>query len=510
MPLPNFTPEQPTFFGEAIPFVMKNWLQKVWRYIRNVTVVAPVQTVSFSGDFDTYFYPIDTTAGGITATLPPASDCMGKQYVFELKAGANPVAFAVTGSDTFSPAAPTNLTVLGTSSIFISNGISIWYQVAFISAAGGGGTITTQDEGVLLSATVTTLNFVGAGVTASGAGATTTVTVPAATISTQDEGGALSSTVTTLNFVGAGVTATGAGATTAVNIPGTHQVLGWGDGSDGAFTADGVAVPAWATLVGSVYTMTRPAHLTTLTVNAGITIIARYPGTCNVVLVLNGTMHVNGGNAVTSTAGTAGAVGSTYFGAGAAGGNGAVGAANGSNSAAMPNGCGAAGGAGGIDGAGHSAGLATYTDLSTIATTLGSAQLFMDCPATRVGVFFTKTGQDGLFGGGGGSGGGSSAGGVAGGGGGAAGVLLWYAKTISGTGTGVMSANGGNGANASAGVAGGGGGGGAGYLCLWTQTANYASIISVTVTGGIGGTGLGTGATGANGGTGRLNVFVTI
>lgn len=39
-------------------------------------------------------------------------------------------------------------------------------------------TITTQEEGVTLSSTVTTLNFVGAGVTAAGAGATTTITIP--------------------------------------------------------------------------------------------------------------------------------------------------------------------------------------------------------------------------------------------------------------------------------------------------------------------------------------------
>lgn len=41
-----------------------------------------------------------------------------------------------------------------------------------------GGTITTQEEGGTLSSTVNTLNFVGSGVTASGGGATTTVTIP--------------------------------------------------------------------------------------------------------------------------------------------------------------------------------------------------------------------------------------------------------------------------------------------------------------------------------------------
>jgi hypothetical protein len=83
--------------------------------------------------------------------------------------------------------------------------------------------ITTQDEGVTLSTAATTLNFVGAGVIASGDGAVTTVTIAGATpstISTQDEGVALSSTVNTLNFVGAGVVASGAGSTTTVTIAG--------------------------------------------------------------------------------------------------------------------------------------------------------------------------------------------------------------------------------------------------------------------------------------------------
>jgi hypothetical protein len=49
-----------------------------------------------------------------------------------------------------------------------------------ILGAAGSGTITTKDEGSTLSAGVTTIDFVGAGVTASGAGATTTVTIPGA------------------------------------------------------------------------------------------------------------------------------------------------------------------------------------------------------------------------------------------------------------------------------------------------------------------------------------------
>lgn len=49
---------------------------------------------------------------------------------------------------------------------------------------------------------------------------TWTAPTASATITTQDEGGTLSSSVTTLNFTGAGVTATGAGNTTTIDIPG--------------------------------------------------------------------------------------------------------------------------------------------------------------------------------------------------------------------------------------------------------------------------------------------------
>jgi hypothetical protein len=43
---------------------------------------------------------------------------------------------------------------------------------------GSGGTATVQDEGVTQSTTVTTFNFTGSGVTASGAGSTATINIP--------------------------------------------------------------------------------------------------------------------------------------------------------------------------------------------------------------------------------------------------------------------------------------------------------------------------------------------
>jgi hypothetical protein len=47
-----------------------------------------------------------------------------------------------------------------------------------LGAGGGGGGVIVQDEGSPLATTATTLDFVGAGVTASGAGATKTITIP--------------------------------------------------------------------------------------------------------------------------------------------------------------------------------------------------------------------------------------------------------------------------------------------------------------------------------------------
>jgi hypothetical protein len=46
------------------------------------------------------------------------------------------------------------------------------------SSGGGGGALTIQDEGSALSTAGTTLNFVGAGVTASGTGASKTISIP--------------------------------------------------------------------------------------------------------------------------------------------------------------------------------------------------------------------------------------------------------------------------------------------------------------------------------------------
>lgn len=77
--------------------------------------------------------------------------------------------------------------------------------------------LTVQDEGVALASTATTLNFVGAGVTATTAGGVKTITIPGG-ITVQDEGSPLTTTATTLNFVGTGIDATGSGSTKTITV----------------------------------------------------------------------------------------------------------------------------------------------------------------------------------------------------------------------------------------------------------------------------------------------------
>ena len=77
----------------------------------------------------------------------------------------------------------TNTTVTGvvTATSFAANGANITgistANIVNYQVGGSGGGITVEDEGTPLSTTATTLNFVGAGIVASGTGAEKTITV---------------------------------------------------------------------------------------------------------------------------------------------------------------------------------------------------------------------------------------------------------------------------------------------------------------------------------------------
>jgi hypothetical protein len=83
-----------------------------------------------------------------------------------------------------------------------------------------GNAITAKDEGVNLTTALTSVDFVGAGVTATNVSGAVTVTVPGASaITSKDEGVTLTSATTSVDFVGAGVTATNVGGAVTVTVP---------------------------------------------------------------------------------------------------------------------------------------------------------------------------------------------------------------------------------------------------------------------------------------------------
>ena len=106
--------------------------------------------------------------------------------------------------------------------------------------------VILQDEGTTLGA-VPILNITGAGATATIIGSTGTIDIPGgggATITVKDEGITQSTTVTTLDFVGGGVVASGAGATATITISGSGSSSGSGaPGIDGESGEDGMMVP---------------------------------------------------------------------------------------------------------------------------------------------------------------------------------------------------------------------------------------------------------------------------
>ena len=88
-----------------------------------------------------------------------------------------------------------------------------------VTIPGGIAGVAVSDEGSIVAATANSMNFVGAGVTATAVGNVVTVTIPAVgnTIAVQDEGITVSAAASTLNFVGAGVVA---GSTGIITVPG--------------------------------------------------------------------------------------------------------------------------------------------------------------------------------------------------------------------------------------------------------------------------------------------------
>jgi len=122
-----------------------------------------------------------------SATKVPSQQSV-KAYVDSNAGGdTNQNAFsnvAVSGQTTVAADSTTDtLTLAGGSNITITTNDS----TDTVTIAASGGEVTVQDEGSALSTAATTINFVGNGVTATGTGATKTVTIPGGGASSIDD-----------------------------------------------------------------------------------------------------------------------------------------------------------------------------------------------------------------------------------------------------------------------------------------------------------------------------------
>ena len=117
--------------------------------------------------------------------------------------------------------------------ILQSNGVGnapSWVPAAPASAISG---LTIRDEGNIVGTanSISQLNFVGDGITATASGNISTITIsPSSGIQIRDEGTIVGSAITSINVVGAGISATASGtATTITSLSPT------GGGTDGVF-----------------------------------------------------------------------------------------------------------------------------------------------------------------------------------------------------------------------------------------------------------------------------------
>lgn len=298
---------------------------------------------------------------------------------------------------------------------------------------------------------------------------------------------------------------------------------GWGDAADGDATLDGTVTVAWASKVGSVYTLTRNVFFRTLTVNTGVTLEAAGYGIWGYRVTGAGTIRdngANGGNASGGTGGTAAAARSAgTFPANSPGQIGGAGVSNnvgnngvsGTNTNPSIGVSGVAGGNGGTlpgagspwsvarTGGGGGTATAESAQVNRNFTNLNLTSGSVDTVTSAWQPIGSTSGRTLSCSAGAGSGAAGNStfitsggtGGAGGGSGASGGIVFICAYTIDGTLTiqslGGNGGNGGNGVGADAGGGGGGSGGSGGVVFLIYFT--LGGSVTITVTGGTAGTG---------------------
>lgn len=370
-------------------------------------------------------------------------------------------------------------------------------------ALNGGSLTSTAGTFSLVNVTPTTINFAGGASTALNIGNTAgTNTVLGQTKFSQGLSGSLTKLTDGTSYITQGVNvAVTTASNGSISIASNNIPLSFlGDASDGSVTLDGVATFAWASLAGSIYTMTRDALLRDLTINNTITLRTQgYLPYVKGTLTNNGTYEAKGNDASGATVGGAfNNIGSFSISAGSGGSGGGPTTGNAVGNPGNGSGGNSIGGSGGNGGAvGASAGGAGNNSAAPAAT-LGSWRDLGFLTRKRLFSGATVNALNGSGGGGGGAVNGDGVNsGTGGGGGGAAPNCYVLCDTLNNAGT-IRAIGGGGGNGTSAGgttKAGGGGGGAGGGIIVAANTVT--ALGTVTSIGG----GFGNGANGGGNGS---------
>lgn len=217
-----------------------------------VSSSAQINTGSFTGSFFGVFAARQHISSSLDAAWDIGTAALRFRTLFvQNVSSSTPIAssswaaFALSAS--WAPPAPgqvvevrdenivvtSTLTVLNFTGAGVSSSLSGSVVNVIIPGGGGGGTaLEIQDENVPVTASVGVLNFTGAGVTAAVSGGVVNVTIPGggggSALEVRDEGISLTTTASILNFVGPGVTATLSGSVVNVEFSGSVSSLGRG------------------------------------------------------------------------------------------------------------------------------------------------------------------------------------------------------------------------------------------------------------------------------------------
>lgn len=120
--------ETPPIYADLEDFQWKNFFNQIFTFSKAEADVVSIQTTNYLLS-DAMLYPVDTTAGIVTGTLPAAGGSKGKKYIVKWTAGGNACKVSPAGTDTIDGGGVFTLVAVGDSAFFISDGATNWYRI---------------------------------------------------------------------------------------------------------------------------------------------------------------------------------------------------------------------------------------------------------------------------------------------------------------------------------------------------------------------------------------------